>query len=1182
MGRRAADLTTPVPVLGVPALVGVRGWRTTGADRTVGALLQTWGPQCSIGVQTSPGISRPPTQHGAQLNDALSAPSDSIAETHNSCIAKETESKEIFVLAKSDKEKRAILKQKSGESRTKKEVTFKAVGGDVSVDVTCSQRSSCGTYCYAKAIKTNPYFAGNERSVRPKTKPAARYTNGSVVDSEAIGGISVVGEEAEPTKRATSRGRNPSRLQGHHEEQSGKMLLAARHFSRPQKICSHCGGRQSTTMGVVADVCLGEKPIKSTLTSLSTAMHFHMPHNEKNLKTRIQEISDSTANPKLLYFSEELKYRKTPHPACPVHSRGNLATLSQTHVATHAEATSTQTPTILHTKTITVTKATIETRHDDSSAKSTPDRKPSRPTTLMLTPQFATATKPNQPHSHTYPKQLKAPQHSSTLHQVPQNVSVSVHATPENTLSPSQLYTTAAGAGNISVTNMHSTTTTCNTLLMSTGSLPTKVAHAPQKAVHSTRTVQADITIHASSTPQKASTCPSTALATNGLDSIQKQEPTAQLSPLSPLCSSPISGHKSQEKTATNNNKLQGKTTTNSPALTKTPRTPHRTLPHPRVGAVFQQRALNHGSNSDLIAHTSARHISMATHSQPKYSHSEPTLHVPAASAMEIGNKTRPLDSKGSLISSAALGSTSTRSSSLLQSVALRNFSISLQKSPPTATTSSTTLTENRMNVCESGKTLLQSAHKTHRHRKEVSDTKQPGLTRGKNSRTQTDDEAGFVDVVSNQENDVTSSPVALSEQLSVSKHGRSSDACHPTSTTVPRTDFNIDKNKFTGNLVNELVVPESKHCGNSNLSQVTSLQNYISLINSNSSCLQGGINTEQQRLAHYQGYIETEHERHTATCPPVKTNQEMDSNTGKFATSISVSNANIKLQPSADKQKTPNKPKPFVRTQTNSEAIISSLGSSRVVEPISESSVGQTSAIDTSSLPGAHTGPELRAALKSNGEICKHPSPECNSILSSSTMHLASLPRLQSCEADAIVSPDSLCGPAPRQPCPEDTSLAHSHPADAALLLPPSPQCCKSAALQQRLETVEASLAANKDRITTLLNIIHDLETCHTPASGRRCYKTGQDLKNCSTCQKTACIVYSVEYDFRQQERRFLEVLNHSARGNNAFSAHTSQSLNFRLLRNVITKNLTKSKLKSKKLCKTLFKWLPRKIQHV
>lgn len=70
-----------------------------------------------------------------------------------------------------------------------------------------------------------------------------------------------------------------------------------------------------------------------------------------------------------------------------------------------------------------------------------------------------------------------------------------------------------------------------------------------------------------------------------------------------------------------------------------------------------------------------------------------------------------------------------------------------------------------------------------------------------------------------------------------------------------------------------------------------------------------------------------------------------------------------------------------------------------------------------------------------------------------------------------------------------------------------------------------------------------------------------------------------SVEYDFRQQERHLMEVLNHSPRGNKAFSAHLARSLNISMLRNTI-KNLTKSRTKSKKLCKTLFKWLPGKIQ--
>ncbi|XP_006864893.1 PREDICTED: protein FAM196B [Chrysochloris asiatica] len=79
---------------------------------------------------------------------------------------------------------------------------------------------------------------------------------------------------------------------------------------------------------------------------------------------------------------------------------------------------------------------------------------------------------------------------------------------------------------------------------------------------------------------------------------------------------------------------------------------------------------------------------------------------------------------------------------------------------------------------------------------------------------------------------------------------------------------------------------------------------------------------------------------------------------------------------------------------------------------------------------------------------------------------------------------------------------------------------------LQGRLQTVEESLHSNQEKIKVLLNVIQDLEKARALTEGRNFYRTGQDLNNCSTCQNTACIIYSVEYDFRQQEGRFHEVL--------------------------------------------------------
>ncbi|KAJ3589765.1 hypothetical protein NHX12_010607, partial [Muraenolepis orangiensis] len=164
------------------------------------------------------------------------------------------------------------------------------------------------------------------------------------------------------------------------------------------------------------------------------------------------------------------------------------------------------------------------------------------------------------------------------------------------------------------------------------------------------------------------------------------------------------------------------------------------------------------------------------------------------------------------------------------------------------------------------------------------------------------------------------------------------------------------------------------------------------------------------------------------------------------------------------------------------------------------------------------------------------------------------------------------------------EATRAHAHPVEAEELLPPSPSCSKTAALQWRLETVEASLESNRARISTLLHIIQDLEQSPASTAGCWCYKTGQDLTNCSICQRTACVVYSVEYDFRQQEKCFSALLDldHPSRDppGHAATSPFHQSHNVATLRDAFAKNIARSKVKSKKLCKTFFKLLPRKSQ--
>ncbi|KAI5624545.1 hypothetical protein C0J50_16067, partial [Silurus asotus] len=168
--------------------------------------------------------------------------------------------------------------------------------------------------------------------------------------------------------------------------------------------------------------------------------------------------------------------------------------------------------------------------------------------------------------------------------------------------------------------------------------------------------------------------------------------------------------------------------------------------------------------------------------------------------------------------------------------------------------------------------------------------------------------------------------------------------------------------------------------------------------------------------------------------------------------------------------------------------------------------------------------------------------------------------------------------------------SLTHYHPPSLVLLSHSSPKSNTSQDLQKRLERVESNLQANQDRVTTLLNIIQDLEMSHALSKGRRCFRTGQDLSDCSTCQETACIIYSVEYDFRQQERRFRDVLDPlDSPVREIWEGVNMDILSFFTLlkqsqASSQTSNYTepggKSKDKKKKLCRKILSWLPRKVQ--
>ncbi|XP_072310761.1 uncharacterized protein [Eucyclogobius newberryi] len=71
---------------------------------------------------------------------------------------------------------------------------------------------------------------------------------------------------------------------------------------------------------------------------------------------------------------------------------------------------------------------------------------------------------------------------------------------------------------------------------------------------------------------------------------------------------------------------------------------------------------------------------------------------------------------------------------------------------------------------------------------------------------------------------------------------------------------------------------------------------------------------------------------------------------------------------------------------------------------------------------------------------------------------------------------------------------------------------------LQTQLQSLEGVLETSQNTIKILLDVIQDLEKKEAVRDGHL-YRTGQDIENCGTCRDCACIIYSVEHDFRLQE---------------------------------------------------------------
>ncbi|KAI5103501.1 inhibitory synaptic factor 2A isoform X1 [Silurus meridionalis] len=71
---------------------------------------------------------------------------------------------------------------------------------------------------------------------------------------------------------------------------------------------------------------------------------------------------------------------------------------------------------------------------------------------------------------------------------------------------------------------------------------------------------------------------------------------------------------------------------------------------------------------------------------------------------------------------------------------------------------------------------------------------------------------------------------------------------------------------------------------------------------------------------------------------------------------------------------------------------------------------------------------------------------------------------------------------------------------------------------VKAQLQAMENMISSSQETIKVLLGVIQELEKGEALREGLS-YRTGQDTANCDTCRNSACIIYSVELDFKQQE---------------------------------------------------------------
>ncbi|XP_051968957.1 inhibitory synaptic factor 2A [Xyrauchen texanus] len=182
---------------------------------------------------------------------------------------------------------------------------------------------------------------------------------------------------------------------------------------------------------------------------------------------------------------------------------------------------------------------------------------------------------------------------------------------------------------------------------------------------------------------------------------------------------------------------------------------------------------------------------------------------------------------------------------------------------------------------------------------------------------------------------------------------------------------------------------------------------------------------------------------------------------------------------------------------------------SSKVTGPLAWNSLTQVECLESPS----ERSKRLKTLQLNGLQSQTLPRANCTTQVQCHTGMLSARP-MHAVEEATVASVVKAAVPMPAPPCRGLTATVQADNEACKQIVPVK----QDGDVKAQLQAMENMISSSQETIKVLLGVIQELEKGEAHREGLS-YRTGQDTANCDTCRNSACIIYSVELDFKLQE---------------------------------------------------------------